>query len=85
MERITTCPNCRGDEFIVVPEIQDGNMQAIALAWTAGWSKSTPLGALEAYVCAVCGRVEVYTRDVKDLGSIPGARRVKGVPRPPYR
>jgi len=69
MKNGTSCPKCHGERILHAPSIADRDRHTVhPLALEVeGLFFHSPVGELEAYVCASCGFTEIYVRDVKAL------------------
>ncbi len=85
MKRSRQCPKCdsrRVGYFSHLPDIGQSSPSSQRVIGTipsgSVWRAEALVGTLEAYVCAACGYVETYVKDVADVpfASLDGFRWV---------
>jgi predicted nucleic-acid-binding Zn-ribbon protein len=94
-----TCPKCKNQEVIYLPQIadrdDDDNVKPLsAHVVHFDWKDDVEVGKLQAYVCRACGYTELYTKEAALLPwqKIPGAKLltpkdavIRSVKPPPVR
>src|ERR1700721_608248 len=76
-----TCPKCKHQEVLFLPQIadrdDDDNVKPLsAHVVHFDWKDDVEVGKLQAYVCRSCGYTELYTKEAGQLAwqKIPGAK-----------
>jgi len=99
MRTTHTCPKCKHQEVLFLPQIadrdDDDNVKPLsAHVVHFDWKDDIEVGKLQAYVCHACGYTELYTKEAAQLPwqKIPGAKLltpkdavVRSVKPPPVR
>ena len=81
MKRTNTCPKCRHNEILFLPQIADRddkfNVRPLVVHVVHyDWRDDMEMGKIQAYVCRGCGYTELYTASAGSLpvDKIPGAQ-----------
>jgi predicted nucleic-acid-binding Zn-ribbon protein len=81
MRQSHTCPKCKHQEVIFLPQIADRDDNDSVRPLSAhvvhfDWKDDVEVGRLQAYVCRGCGYTELYTKEARLLPweKVPGAR-----------
>ena len=76
-----TCPKCKHEEVLFLPQIADrddaNNVRPlVAHVVHFDWRDDVEVGKLQAYVCMSCGYTELYTNEVRAIPwqKIPDAK-----------
>jgi predicted nucleic-acid-binding Zn-ribbon protein len=84
MRLTQTCPKCKSDDVVHIPQIadrDDGDVVRPLMLYVkhSSWKEDTEIGRVEAYVCRHCGFTELYTAGAAQLplDRIPGSRVLK--------
>src|SRR5580658_8134742 len=81
MKATHTCPKCKHQEILFLPQIadrgDDDNVRPLsAHVVHFGWKEDVEIGKLQAYVCMACGMTELYTNEARQIPwqKVPGAK-----------
>ena len=81
MRTTHTCPKCKHQEVLFLPQIadrdDDDNVKPLsAHVVHFDWKDDVEMGRLQAYVCRSCGYTELYTKEAANLplAKLPGAK-----------
>ena len=81
MRTTHSCPKCKNQEVLFLPQIadrdDDDNVKPLsAHVVHFDWKDDIEVGKLQAYVCRGCGYTEIYTKEASQLPwqKIPGAK-----------
>ena len=76
-----TCPKCKHEAVLYLPQIADRDDDHTVRPLTAhvvefDWREDIEVGRLQAYVCMECGFTELYTNEVPKIPwqKVPGAK-----------
>ena len=85
MKDIHTCPKCRHNEILFLPQIADRDDKFVVRPLVVhvvhyDWRDDMEMGKIQAYVCRGCGYTELYTVEAEKLpvDKIPGAKLLSG-------
>jgi predicted nucleic-acid-binding Zn-ribbon protein len=85
MKSTHTCPKCRHNEILFLPQIADRddkfNVRPLVVHVVHyDWRDDMEMGKIQAYVCRGCGYTELYTVEAKLLpvDKVPGAKVLVG-------
>jgi predicted nucleic-acid-binding Zn-ribbon protein len=85
MKSTHTCPKCRHNEILFLPQIADRddkfNVRPLVVHVVHyDWRDDMEMGKIQAYVCRGCGYTELYTVEAPSLpvDKIPGAKVLVG-------
>ena len=83
MRTTHTCPKCKNQEVLFLPQIADRDDDDSVRPLSAhvvhfDWKDDVEIGKLQAYVCCACGYTELYTKEARQIPweKIPGAKRL---------
>jgi predicted nucleic-acid-binding Zn-ribbon protein len=81
MRTTHTCPKCKNQEVIFLPQIADRDDGDDVKPLSAhvvhfDWKDDVEVGKLQSYVCRSCGYTEIYTKEAAQLPwqKVPGAK-----------
>jgi predicted nucleic-acid-binding Zn-ribbon protein len=85
MKSTHTCPKCKHNEILFLPQIADRDDKFVVRPLVVhvvhyDWRDDMEMGKIQAYVCRGCGYTEMYTVEAASLpvDKIPGAKLLVG-------